>query len=61
MSEHAPQQSGKSRLCLVPTGMTGIQALNVTVFLRWLQQGRQTGGKVTSPQPLKHALLSQGL
>lgn len=47
--------------CLVPTGMTGIQALNVTMFLCWLQQRRQAGGKVTSPQPLQHALVSQGL
>lgn len=39
--------------CLVPTGMTGIQALNVSVFLCWLQQRRQAGGKghITSTSP----------
>lgn len=39
--------------CLVPTGMTGIRALNVTVFLCWLQQ-RETGrwkGHITSTSP----------
>lgn len=65
--EHAWEPNHKSRPvqkwlpCLLPTGMTGIQALNVTGFLHWVQQSRQTGGKVTSAQPLKHVVVSQDL